>query len=202
MIVGGWWEQIVIPQTYRSEILKLAHDNPLSGHLGINKTFDRILRCFFWPGLKGDVRHHVVKLVMFARLLKLKPSLHIHFIQSLLLMSRLSVCRLTVFGPFHRTKSGSSCCFKALVKFFSVFGPSQNCTVRQGTNFYVGACFCTSYENSVTSLTCIRGAYHPESQGAIERFQDWDEGVHLSSELVFAHTVRGPLRLCRRSGVG
>ncbi|XP_056441423.1 uncharacterized protein LOC130378840 [Gadus chalcogrammus] len=54
----GVVEQIVIPRTYRSEILKLAHDNPLSGHLGINKTFDRILRYSFWPGLKGDVRHH------------------------------------------------------------------------------------------------------------------------------------------------
>ena len=32
----GVVEQIVIPRTYRSEILKLAHDNTLSGHLGIN----------------------------------------------------------------------------------------------------------------------------------------------------------------------
>lgn len=37
------------------EILK--QDNPLTGHLGI-KTYNRILLCFFWPGLKGDVRRH------------------------------------------------------------------------------------------------------------------------------------------------
>lgn len=50
--------QIVIPNRYRTEILKMAHDNPLAGHLGVNKTYDCILWCFFWPGLKCDVRQH------------------------------------------------------------------------------------------------------------------------------------------------
>ena len=72
-------------------------------------------------------------------------------------------------------------------------------------------------------------AYHPESQGALERFhqtlknmirsycfdteKDWDEGIHLllfavresvqeslgfsPFELVFGHTVRGPLKLLK-----
>ena len=52
-----WWDvhQIVVPCKHRREILYLAHDNPLAGHLGISKTYDRILRCFFWPALKRDV---------------------------------------------------------------------------------------------------------------------------------------------------
>ena len=72
-------------------------------------------------------------------------------------------------------------------------------------------------------------AFHPESQGALERFhqtltnmirsycfdkeKDWDEGIHLllfavrvsvqeslgfsPFELVFGHTVRGPLKLLK-----
>ena len=72
-------------------------------------------------------------------------------------------------------------------------------------------------------------AYHPESQGALERFhqtlknmirmycqeteKNWDEGIHLllfaarhsvqeslgfsPFELVFGHTVRGPLKLLK-----
>ena len=72
-------------------------------------------------------------------------------------------------------------------------------------------------------------AYHPESQGALERFHqtlknmirsycfdtenDWDESIHLllfavresvqesrgfsPFELVFGHTVRGPLKLLK-----
>ena len=39
----------------RNDILCLTHDNHFSGHLGINKTLERILRQFFWPGLRGDV---------------------------------------------------------------------------------------------------------------------------------------------------
>lgn len=47
--------QIVVPSPYRTDVLHLAHDNLFSGHLGINKTSNRILRHFFWPGLRSDV---------------------------------------------------------------------------------------------------------------------------------------------------
>ena len=47
--------QVVVPLKYRSDILSLAHDHQLAGHLGVNKTYDRVLRHFFWPGLKRDV---------------------------------------------------------------------------------------------------------------------------------------------------
>ncbi len=39
--------QIIVPKSYRSEILSLAHDTPLSGHLGINKTFQKIITHFY-----------------------------------------------------------------------------------------------------------------------------------------------------------
>ena len=39
--------QIVVPKIYRSEILSLAHENPLSGHLGVNKTYHKILNHFY-----------------------------------------------------------------------------------------------------------------------------------------------------------
>lgn len=51
---GDWSSvfQIVVPVVYRTQVLRLAHDHQLAGHLGITKTYDRILRHFFWPGLK------------------------------------------------------------------------------------------------------------------------------------------------------
>ena len=30
--------QIVVPKSYRQEILRMAHETPLSGHMGVNKT--------------------------------------------------------------------------------------------------------------------------------------------------------------------
>ncbi len=36
--------QVVLPAAYRPQVLKLAHENVLAGHLGINKTFHRITK--------------------------------------------------------------------------------------------------------------------------------------------------------------
>ena len=47
--------QIVVPQVYRQEIIKLAHDTPMAGHLGVKKTSFKILQHFYWPGLNKDV---------------------------------------------------------------------------------------------------------------------------------------------------
>ena len=38
----------------RPEILNLVHETPMSGHLGVNKTYHKILNHFFWPGLKSE----------------------------------------------------------------------------------------------------------------------------------------------------
>jgi hypothetical protein len=43
-------DQLVLPVQCRSGVLKLAHNNPTSGHLGGRKTLGRIQQRFFWPG--------------------------------------------------------------------------------------------------------------------------------------------------------
>ena len=47
--VGDPIFQVVVPSKFRGYVLKLAHDG--SGHLGVHKTYDRILCNFFWPGM-------------------------------------------------------------------------------------------------------------------------------------------------------
>ena len=49
------YHQTVVPKSYRHEILSIAHESPMSGHLGINKTYHKIINHFYWPGLKSDV---------------------------------------------------------------------------------------------------------------------------------------------------
>jgi len=48
--------KVVVPPIYHPGILQLAHATPLAGHLGVNKTFKRILNHFYWPGIKKDVK--------------------------------------------------------------------------------------------------------------------------------------------------
>ncbi len=46
--VGDPIVQVVVPITFRSIVLEVAHEK--SGHPGVKKTYDRVLRYFFfWP---------------------------------------------------------------------------------------------------------------------------------------------------------
>nr|XP_054759498.1 uncharacterized protein LOC129265535 [Lytechinus pictus] len=55
---GQMYTQLVVPTPFRTQVLRLAHDSALSGHLKARKTTERILAHFFWPGLQSDVRRY------------------------------------------------------------------------------------------------------------------------------------------------
>ena len=86
---------------------------------------------------------------------------------------------------------------KALVKFFTFVGLPKSVQSDQGSNFMSGVFQQVMHELGIKQYRS--SAYHPESQGALERFhqtlknmirsycfdteKDWDEGIHL---LLFA----------------
>ena len=52
------WElshQIVLPQKFQGKILSIVHASPMGEHLGVNKTFCKLLTHFYWQKLKPDV---------------------------------------------------------------------------------------------------------------------------------------------------
>ena len=53
--VGSTGSQVIIPTKFRESVMKLAHDSLLSGHLGISRTYSKILNQFYWPGMNQDV---------------------------------------------------------------------------------------------------------------------------------------------------
>ena len=55
---GQMYTQLVVPIQFRSQVLRLAHDSALSGHLKAKKTTERIWAHFYWPGLQSDVRRY------------------------------------------------------------------------------------------------------------------------------------------------
>uniref|UniRef100_K7EXE6 Gypsy retrotransposon integrase-like protein 1 n=1 Tax=Pelodiscus sinensis TaxID=13735 RepID=K7EXE6_PELSI len=50
--------QLVVPEAYREELLRVAHDGPFAGHLGVGKTCDRLEQNFYWPRMFGSVREY------------------------------------------------------------------------------------------------------------------------------------------------
>ncbi|XP_069106410.1 uncharacterized protein [Argopecten irradians] len=50
--------QIAVPQTYREQVMSLAHESIVGGHLGVQKTIDRISTSFYWPGMTSDVTRY------------------------------------------------------------------------------------------------------------------------------------------------
>ncbi|PIK35096.1 hypothetical protein BSL78_28078 [Apostichopus japonicus] len=50
------FRQVVMPKRFRNKVLSVGHEAPLSGHLGVKKTHDRITSNFYWPGIQNDVK--------------------------------------------------------------------------------------------------------------------------------------------------
>ena len=55
---GQTYTQLVVPTQFRPQVLRLAHDSALAGHLKARKTMERIWAHFYWPGLQSDVRRY------------------------------------------------------------------------------------------------------------------------------------------------
>ena len=214
--------QIVVPTVHRREVLELAHDLPMSGHLGVRKTYNRVLQHFFWPGLKRDVAKwckecHTCQLG--GKPNQNIPQAPLHPIPAF--DEPFSHIIIDCVGPLPKTKSQNeylctimcsstrfpeaiplrsiktNTILKALIKFFTLFGLPKSIQSDQGTNFMAHAF--QQVMNQLGIKQYKSSAYHPESQGALERFhqtlktmiriyctensRDWDEGVHL---LLFA----------------
>ena len=248
------YHQIVVPKSYRHEILSIAHESPMSGHLGINKTYHKISNHFYWPGLKSDVSKYCKTCHTCQMVGKPNQTIPKAQLQPIPAFDEpFSRILIDCVGPLPRTKSGdeylltimctstrfpeaiplrnikTKSIVKALIKFFTFVGLPKSVQSDQGSNFMSGIFQQVMHELGIKQYRS--SAYHPESQGALERFhqtlknmirsycfdteKDWDEGIHLllfavresvqeslgfsPFELVFGHSVRGPLKLLKET---
>ena len=51
-------KQAMIPVQLRNRMMQKAHGSIMGGHIGINKTTDKIQSAFYWPGIQGDVTRY------------------------------------------------------------------------------------------------------------------------------------------------
>ena len=231
--------QIVVPKSYRQEILSMAHETFLSGHMGVTKSYQKILNHFYWPILRKDEVEfcrscHACQMVGKPnQTIPKAPLQPIPAVQEP--FSRIIV---DCVGPLPKTRSGNQYLLtimctstrfpeaiplrnikaktivKALINFFTLVGLPSSIQSDQGSNFMSGVFQQVMNELWITQYKS--SAYHPQSQGALERWhqtlktmmgiycfeteKDWDEGIHLllfaARESVQESLGFSPLSLC------
>ena len=185
--------QIVVPKSYRHEILSIAHESPMSGHLGINKTYHKIINHFYWPGLKSDVSKYCKTCHTCQMVGKPNQAIPKAQLQPIPAFDEpFSRILIDCVGPLPRTKSGNEYLLtimctstrfpeviplrniktksivKALIKFFTFVGLPKSVQSDQGSNFMSGIFQQVMHELGIKQYRS--SAYQPESQGALERF--------------------------------
>ncbi|XP_076065323.1 uncharacterized protein LOC143039330 [Oratosquilla oratoria] len=188
--------QIMLPRVYRKEVLRLGHDSPLSGHMGVRKTLDRIWQHFYWPGIRRDVAQHC---------------------------RTCHTCQYPEAIPLRKVRA--KVVLHELISFFTKWGLPRELQTDQGSVFLSREVMQSLGALGITKVTS--SAYHPQSQGALERYHQtlktmlrkwclenytgWDqalpyllfavrevpnESLGLSPfALVFGHEVREPLKV-------
>ena len=187
------YHQIVVPTSYRHEILSIAHESPMSGHLGINKTYHKIINHFYWPGLKSDDSKYCKTCHTCQMVGKPNQTIPKAQLQPIPVFDEPS-SRILIdcVGPLPRTKSGNEYLLtimctstrfpeavplrniktksivKALIKFFTFVGLPKSVQSDQGSNFMSGIFQQVMHELGMKQYRS--SAYHTESQSAFKRF--------------------------------
>uniref|UniRef100_A0A9J8A7G0 Gypsy retrotransposon integrase-like protein 1 n=1 Tax=Cyprinus carpio carpio TaxID=630221 RepID=A0A9J8A7G0_CYPCA len=206
------------------------------------------MRKFYWPRIKRDVVNYIRSCHICQMTGKPNQKVPLAPLQPIaVLATPFEHLTIDCVGPLPRSKTGhaylltvmcqstrypaayplrsitTKSILKALTSFMSVFGIPKTIQSDQGSNF-----MSRQFSKVMQQLKVkhnISSAYHPQSQGGLERFHqtlkshlrsycveldcDWEDGlpwmllairevVHESTgfspnELVFGHTVRGPI---------
>lgn len=185
--------QIVVPPCYRTEILKMAHELPMAGHVGIRKTEDRITRHFYWPKMHQDVVQFCKTCHTCQIIGKSQPSIKpAPLIPIPAFDEPFTRILVDCVGPLPRTRSGhkylltimdlssrfpeaiplrsitAKTVVQALVQFFTRYGLPKEVQSDQGSNFMSGVFQQVMHELGIKQFKST--AYHPQSQGALERY--------------------------------
>uniref|UniRef100_A0AAR2M2K3 Gypsy retrotransposon integrase-like protein 1 n=1 Tax=Pygocentrus nattereri TaxID=42514 RepID=A0AAR2M2K3_PYGNA len=185
-------EQLVVPTCMRQNVLKMGHSEPWAGHLGQDKTLNRIAARFFWPRLHLDVVEFCRTCPQCQLTAPQKKSDRVPMINMPIIDVPFSRIAMDVVGPLPRSRTGNRYILvisdyasrypeafalrkvktrqiaNALIQLISRVGIPREVLTDLGTNF-------TSKQlREVFSLLGIKGLnstpFHPQTDGLVERF--------------------------------
>ncbi|XP_070203545.1 uncharacterized protein [Littorina saxatilis] len=187
------FKQVVVPQRFRNEVLKLGHDSPMAGHLGGKKTRDRIWRDFYWPGICGDVRRYCASCDACQRSTPKGATRKVPLQAMPLASTPFEKVGVDIVGPIlpasekgnryiltlvdYATRYAEATALKniraetvaeALVEMFTRYGVPKEIVTDQGTQFT------GEIMQQLTRLLAMKSLrtspYHPQTNGLCEKF--------------------------------
>ena len=188
---GAVTEQLVIPRPYVSKVLYMAHTHLLGAHLGMDKTRDRVLARFYWPGVKRDVERYCQSCPVCQRVAP-RPSARNPLIPMPIIETPFDRIALDIVGPLPKTSRGhryilvlvdyatrypealplraatAKAVARELMLLFSRVGIAREVLTDQGS------CFMSRVLKELLRLLQVKqlrtSVYHPQTDGLVERF--------------------------------
>lgn len=179
---------VVVLKVFCLQVLALAYDRPLLGHLGITKTDDKVLKHFFWLGLKSDVSHNwrtcqvagkpnqVIPPASLSPIPVMREPFRRVIVACVDLLSKstcgnqfiLTMCASSQFPEAVTLQRTTGPVITNVLRFFSVFGLPKVVQTDQEANFK-SRTFAQALK--VLGEKYVRSSsYHSKSQGALECF--------------------------------
>lgn len=97
--------QVVVPRANIPTVLAEYHSTPISGHYGVDKTYQRIVKRYYWTGMRRSIAEYISKCVDCQRykITNLKPAGQL---QTPVPAQRFEVTEIDLFGPLPETSDG------------------------------------------------------------------------------------------------
>ena len=185
----------LIPSSMINKCLELAHDNPVAGHMGRDKTFEKLLQSGYWHSIRKDTELYVESCSVCSRNKKATRKAK-QAQKSFHAGSPMERVHLDILGPFPESSLGNKYLLvmvdqftkwvevealpeqsaetiaKAAVdRFFSSMGYPMIIHTDQGRNFdgHFFSSLCDLLQITKTRTT----PYRPSSNGQVEKIQPY-----------------------------
>ncbi|XP_058869672.1 uncharacterized protein LOC131720990 [Acipenser ruthenus] len=184
-------KQLMVPPSCRPEVMRLAHDVPFAGHLGVDKTRDRILTRFYWAGLYTEVAKYVATCPECQRVApgRMRPA---PLVPLPIVSTPFERVAMDIVGPVLPSDSGythilvmvdyatrypeavplrstsATAIAKELSQIMARVGIPKEILTDHGTNFLSKT---LQQVYKILKIRPIRtSVYHPQTDGLVERF--------------------------------
>ena len=188
---GDIYEQLLVPKAFVSRVLYLAHTHQLGAHLGVQKTYDRVVGRFYWPGAKRAVENFCRQCPE-CQLVAPRSPPHSPLIPLPIIEVPFSRIAMDIVGPLPKSNRGHryvlvivdyatrypeaiplrSASAKAIAH--EIFLLSSRVGIPEAILTDQGTCFMSQVLTALYNWLNVKrirtSVYHPQTDGLVERF--------------------------------